>query len=136
MQVLGGGSGTGVRFPCHVCFCESASETSEVLPLKTYPDFTCFLFPVVQFSEVSAFSLLTASRPNVVRRCPLDGFEIATLHSRKPETLRNPAFLPKTPRPAPFPGVSPRRTGPSQPRTVFGSTLNWFELTLNYFELI
>ena len=60
MQVLGGGSGTGAGFPCHVCFCECASETSRVAPLETCPDCVFFLFPVVQFSEDSAFSSVVA----------------------------------------------------------------------------
>ena len=59
--MLGGGSGTGLRFPCHVCFCECASETSRVAPPETCPDFMFFLSPVVQFSEVSAIPPFFAS---------------------------------------------------------------------------
>ena len=53
MQGLDGGSGTGVRFPRHVCFCACASEASRVGPPEIRPDSVFFLFAVVQFWQFS-----------------------------------------------------------------------------------
>ena len=48
------------------------------------------------FGGLSVFVSHCVLCPNVVRRCPLDGFEIATLHSGMPEIWRNPTSALKT----------------------------------------
>ena len=53
LQGLDGGSGTGVRFPRHVCFFACASDASRVGAPEIRPDFVFFLFAVVQFLQVS-----------------------------------------------------------------------------------